>query len=937
MRFPVQSSKPSCTRFHRGFCLLIIILLLVGTIPAQESRKTQEDAAVRLMSEGLQLVAQGSPTSLKNGIDKLESARELLKSLNFPEGEAVILILTGYAYSQLKQDQKAIEQLEQSASIARAAGKPKGEGLALLLLGQLQGMRGDMQKALDNLTRALALFQEADELQGQMAAMGTLAGLKMMLGKPEEMISSYTQLLEITRATAASGGDANTAPAPGPLDDVIRLNAMEHPEKVREAMEQIVAVSHDLNFPRGEALGLLMLGLYHSMEVEPQKALGYYERSLPLFRRETDRYGEGTALFGVCMSRISLRDQKWFDDCAQALTIQRDTGNNEAEALTLKQIAIGESDRGNLAASQTAIESAITIVESHRVKVINPALRLSYFEGVQHYYDFYLELLMRLHRQHPKEGYDSKALEVSERARARSLLETLKEANADIRQGVDSALLEREREIQRRLNARAEAQMLLTSQRHSETQARKIAEEIQKLIDDLQQVETEIKQRNPRYASLTQPRPLTLKEIQTQVLDPDTLLLNYSLGEERSYVWAVTSSSITTHEIPKRAEIEAAARRFYDLLNTRNTYIKDETEGERSVRIAKSDAQIPSAATAVSRMVLAPAVVEQLGNKRLIIVADDVLHFVPFGALPVVNGGASSTSRQRRVTRLLIEDHEIVNLPSASTLAVIRGEAVGRNRAPKSVVALADPVFTKDDERVKTGTDKDAHNPVLKSVSEALMSGTSKERQLVKAAQETGAASDGVSVSRLPGTRHEAEQIVAMVPTNERRLALDFAASRDTITSAELSQYRYVHLSTHGLLNSVHPELSGLVFSLVNERGEKQDGFLRAHEIFNLKLSPEVVVLSACQTGMGKNIRGEGLVSLTRGFMYAGAPRVTVSLWAVSDLGTTELMVRFYHGMLKEGMRPAAALRAAQVSLMNEKQWASPYYWAPFTLQGEWR
>jgi CHAT domain-containing protein len=253
------------------------------------------------------------------------------------------------------------------------------------------------------------------------------------------------------------------------------------------------------------------------------------------------------------------------------------------------------------------------------------------------------------------------------------------------------------------------------------------------------------------------------------------------------------------------------------------------------------------------------------------------------------------------------------------------------------VVALADPVFMKDDERVRTGKDKNLLNEVLKTVDQSLMGGKSKDRQLVKATEETGVASDGVYVPRLPGTRQEAEQIVAMVPTSERRLALDFAASRETVTSAELSQYRYVHLSTHGLLNSVHPELSGLVFSLVNERGEPQDGFLRAHEIFNLKLSPEVVVLSACQTGMGTNIRGEGLVSLTRGFMYAGAPRVVVSLWGVSDLGTTELMVRFYHGMLKEGMRPAAALRAAQVSLMNDKRWASPYYWAPFTLQGEWR
>src|SRR5215204_4391882 len=936
LRFHAQSSKPNYTTFHRGLSLLISILLVGSTIAAQDTRKTQEEAAARLMSEGLQLVAEGSPASFQKAIDKLESARGLLHSLNFPEGEAVILILTGYAYSQLKQDQKAIEQLERSVSLFRAAGKPRGEALALLQLGQLQGMRGDMQKALDNLTRALAQFRAAGDPDGEMITLVTLAGLKVVLGKPEEMISYYAQVLEISRTAASREREANPLPALGPLYDLMGQNVMEQPQKGREGLEQLLAVSRSFHIPRGEALALLMLGLYHSLEFEPQKALGYYEQSLPLFRGEKDRFGEGTALFGVCMSRISSRDKKGFDDCAQALMIQRATGNIEAEALTLKQIAIGENDRGNLAASQAAIESAIAIIESDRTRVINPQLRLSYFEGAQHYYDFYLELLMRLHRQHPKEGYDGRALEVSERARARSLLETLKEANADIRQGVDAALLEREREIQRRLNARAEAQRQLVSQKYSEAQATKMAEEIQRLIEDLQQVETEIKQRNPRYAALMLPRPLTLKEIQTQVLDPETLLLEYSLGEERSYVWAVTSSSSTSYELPKRAEIETAARRLYDLLNARNTWTKNETDEQRSVRVSFCDAEIPAAAATLSRMVLAP-VAGQLGNRRLIIVADDVLHFVPFALLPVASGGASSTNRQRRATRPLIENHEIVNLPSASTLAVIRGEVAGRNRASKSVVALADPVFMKDDERVRTVKDKNLLNEVLKTVDESLMGGKSKDRQLVKATEETGVASDGVNVSRLPGTRQEAEQIVAMVPTNERRLALDFAASRETVTSAELSQYRYVHLSTHGLLNSVHPELSGLVFSLVNERGEPQDGFLRAHEIFNLKLSPEVVVLSACQTGMGTNIRGEGLVSLTRGFMYAGAPRVVVSLWGVSDLGTTELMVRFYHGMLKEGMRPVAALRAAQVSLMNDKRWASPYYWAPFTLQGEWR
>ena len=920
LRFPTRSRHLNYSTLHRILFLALILVLLGNTVAAQDPRQTPESELMGLMNEVMQLIVEGSPASLTKAVEKCESARVMLHSLNIPAGEAVMLLLSGYAYSQLEQNQKAIEKYEQSIALARAAGESKGEATALLHLGLLQGKLGEWQKAMDNFDKALPLFRASGETQGEVLALSVLGSLHVQLGKPEELISYYNKVLEIVRVTRSPEGEAAILTAMAPL-----YAETNQPEKARETLEQAVAKYHTIGFPRGEAIALMTLGLMHSFELETPKALKYYEQALPLFRTVHDRLGEGAALFGICMSYVSSHNYaKGFEYCAQAQALQHAMGDRQSEPLTMKQIAIGELDRGNLAASQTAIESAIAIVESLRTKVINPEFRLSYFEGSQHYYDFYIDLLMRLHKQHLNEGYDGKALETSERARARSLLDTLAEADADIRQGIDPALLQRERDIQRRLNAGAQRQMLLRSAPHSEAQANAIADEIETLLKNLQQVETEIRQSSPRYAALMQPRPLTLKEIQTDVLDQDTLLLEYSLGEERSYLWLVTSSSISIHELPKRAEIETAARHFYDLVNARNVRIKGETTEQREVRIAQADGELPLAAASVSRMVLAP-VAGKLGNKRLIIVADGALHFVPFEALPVAGGPASSMNRQRTVTRPLIVEHEIVNLPSASTLAVVRKEVAGRQIAPKSVVALADPVFMKNDERVKKG--KPANEPTRDD-----------ERQLVKAAAEdTGVSSEGLYVPRLPGTRQEAEQIAALIPSEERRLALDFAASRDTVTSAEMGQFRYVHLSTHGLLDSVHPELSGVVFSLVNERGEDQDGFLRAHELFNLKLPAEVVVLSACQTGVGKTIRGEGLVSLTRGFMYAGAPRVVVSLWAVSDWGTPELMVRFYRGMLKEGMRPAAALRAAQISLMNDKRLASPYYWAPFTLQGEWR
>jgi CHAT domain-containing protein len=276
-------------------------------------------------------------------------------------------------------------------------------------------------------------------------------------------------------------------------------------------------------------------------------------------------------------------------------------------------------------------------------------------------------------------------------------------------------------------------------------------------------------------------------------------------------------------------------------------------------------------------------------------------------------------------------DHEIVSLPSASVLVVLRRELAGQQAATKSVAVLADPVFTADDERVKTDIAK-----AEKKTDEQPT--VTNEAHLTQHGLERSVRDFGmVRLDRLRSTRREAEGIVTLARDGKNLKAVDFQASRTTAMSPELSQYRMVHVATHGLLNSQHPELSGIVLSLVDEQGRSQDGFLRLHEIYNLKLGADLVVLSACQTALGKEIKGEGLVGLTRGFMYAGAPRVVASLWRVPDKATAELMKRFYQGMLGEGLRPAAALRAAQVALWNEKRWREPYYWAAFVLQGEWK
>nr|MBA2733881.1 CHAT domain-containing protein [Acidobacteriota bacterium] len=546
----------------------------------------------------------------------------------------------------------------------------------------------------------------------------------------------------------------------------------------------------------------------------------------------------------------------------------------------------------------------------------------------------YTDLLMRMHAAHPKAGYDVTALKVSEQARARGLLELLAEAYTGIRQNVEMQLLERERTLKYRLTANLDKLTKLLSGKYTDSQKGAAESEINTLTNEYRRVQMEIRERSPRYAALTEPQPLGVREIQQQLLDANTILLEYKLGDERSYLWAVTPDAVLSYQLPPKAEIEAQARRVYQLLIARQP-ARGLTEGQQRAREVAADMEYRTEAIILSKMLLAP-VAAQLGTKRLLIVADGALQYLPFAALPAPSTQAAEKDNDPRP---LIIDHEIVSLPSASVLAVLRRELAERKPAQKMVAVLADPVFDSGDARVKLSiasskTPRSTKNQQEQSAATSLASSAVLKRALRSV---RGDDDNSASLRRLLFSRDEAEAILSITPQQSGLKALDFRANRALAMSDELSQYRIIHFSTHGVLDSRHPELSGLVLSLIDEAGQPQEGFLRLHEIYNLRLNADLVVLSACQTGLGKEVRGEGLIGLTRGFMYAGAPRVMASLWQVDDAATSELMKRFYRGVLQEKLPPATALRIAQLEMFRKRHWQSPYYWGAFVLQGEWR
>ena len=848
-------------------------------------------------------------------LEHYNRALAISREINDQPGVARTLHGIGEVHASMGENRRAMDYFQQAQPLLRATGGPGGEANALFSLGKVNSEMGERQLALDYYQQALERWREANFAAGQASALASIGLLYNSLGERNLALGYLNQGLELWRKMKNPLEEANLLTFLG----VVSHNLDER-EKALDYLEQALRLAKE---DRGvTAMALNSSAIIHRDLEEYPKALEELGRALPLARAIGDRGLEADTLHNTGWVQRAMKELPAArENLTRSLDLYRGIGNRASEAATTFALAHIENDAGNLQEARALVESAIEIAESLRAGLGSEQLRTSYFASVQKYYDLQIEVLMKLHDRDQQKGFHAEALQVTERARARGLLDLLNESGADIRQGVDAALLDRERELQLLISAKAARQTQLRLAKAPAPQIEQINNELEKLTAEAQTVQARIRATSPRYAALTQPRPLTAREIQEQVLDKETLLLEYALGDERSFLWAVTPTSIRSYTLPKRDEINKAARGVYELLTERNRLEDDGKpvdEATRRRRIAEADARLAPELASLSRMLLGP-VAAQLGNKRLVIVTQGALQYVPFSLLPepLSRRAAAASSSP------LIVQHEIVSLPSASTLAVLRRDLANRRPAAKTLAVFADPVFEKDDERVTKVTIK---------ADPAKTPNTAQTRLLKHASSQFAGR-----IPRLPFTREEANSLLALVPDAEARAAVGFDANRQTVKNADLSQYRYIHFATHGLLNSENPELSSIVLSLVDEAGKPQDGFLRAMEIYNLNLPAETVVLSACETGLGKQVKGEGLVGLTRGFMYAGTPRVVVSLWAVNDRATAELMTRLYRKMITEKLPTAAALRAAQIEMLRETQWKSPYYWAAFALQGEWR
>lgn len=857
----------------------------------------------------------------KKAIEFFNNALEIYKAANDKLGEASALVSMGEALFYVRDFNKSIDCYIRLLAIYESTGNKRGLSNSLYNLTVLYFATRDYPKALECAHRTLPIARESGNRSVESSTLATIGTIYQQLSDHQKALEYYTQAMPIY--TEKDKFNATIT-----LNNIASIHsAMGNYEKSVEIYREILPVFRSLKRKGQEALALAGIGQYHMAKGQYKEALDYYNQSLQIGRTTGVEMTQIVALNQIGKALTSIGDyQQATEKLNEALSLAKAINHVASEIAVLGSLATVAQKSGNLTEALIKVDSLIKIQEDLRPSIHVQDLRHSQSASMHESYAFKINILMQQHKLSPQDGRDIEAFQLVERARARSLLEILRESRADIRQGVDPDLLERERSLQKNLNAKSEALVRLLANKAEQQKVDEAKKDIEITRTDLQQVLARIRAKSPRYAALTQPQPMSLASIQKQILDPETTLLEYSLGKERSYLWVITQTSINSFELPASSEIEAAAKRVYEILTARNKVVKFETADEKVQRVEEAENDFDAAVNALSAIILDPAAA-QLKTKKILVVADGALQYIPFSVLPVAQKGI------RSLYKPLALNHEIVSIPSASTLGALRCELAGRQLAPKSIAIFADPVFESDDVRVKDGVAKAELGAPNTFVARKRRSPIS---EVSRSARDTGVSEDGIELSRLPFTRKEARTIAALVPANDMKVALDFDANRATAMSSELSNYRYIHFATHSLINSRQPELSGIVLSLVDENGGEQDGFLRTHEIYNLNLPAELVVLSGCQTGLGKQIRGEGIVGITRGFMYAGAARVMVSLWDVNDEATSELMSRFYRVMLsKKEVSPAAALREAQLSMWKEKRWHSPYYWAGFILQGE--
>jgi CHAT domain-containing protein/Tfp pilus assembly protein PilF len=921
---------------------------LVKAKAAQASLQSVADGPgeVEALAEiGTLYAEEGKP---QEALDHHQRALKRAQESHFAEGEAWALGNIGYCYFKLADYERSISYYRSSVARWQELGRLPEQAFELQSLGKVYRQKGDLEEAMKSFVAAMKIQVATRDPAEQAHTLSGIGAVQYNQGKIDEALESFEQALELSRSVGDGeseatielglGGiyyrrgqlqktvelfteligriDLKEAGYPlynlggvyldlGDLDKALEnyqrsLSAYQRAGDVREQADALVGIGTTLQrmgnpeaaleklrqaqklLPKETWTLSHFMGLAQLAAERPAEALRSLERALAIAQAARDRSLESSTLLGMGAAYRALGQAQRAEE-AFGRAIDLGTEIEYPSVVLPARLARARlrRDAGRLEGARADIEEALKIIESTRRNIAGQQIQTGYFASRGAYYEFYIDLLMQLERMHPESGYRSLALEASERMRARGLLDLLAEGRIDLSDGLSRDVRDKEHQIEDELSRLQEQ---LVAERGDAGRRQALRAQLQSLHDRQERLDWEIRRSNPRYAEVRYPVPLKADEIRQQLPDASTALLEYALGQQGSTLFVVTREKISSYPLPPAGEISRQVRVL------RRTLEKESL---------LSWPEYLDAAFRLYQMLLAPAKADLAGKASLLIAPDRDLYYVPFEAL------LTGRPRSRNAWELpyLVKDYSVSYIPSANVLAGLRKPRPATAAGGMLLVAFA-PFAGPE----KISAD---HGPGA---------GRSEAKGLDPA------------FPLLPASRREVVGITSLYAGSSLEL-LDAQATEESVKhNPAVAAARRLHFATHAQLDERYPEYSSLLFS--RAPGGAEDGHLRVQEIFNLKLSADLAVLSACQTGLGKEVTGEGLIGLSRAFFYAGVPSLVVSLWNVVDAPTPELMLTFYKDLDARGNK-SRALQGAKLALISQRTYAHPSYWAPFILIGE--
>jgi CHAT domain-containing protein/tetratricopeptide (TPR) repeat protein len=824
-------------------------------------------------------------------------------------------------YGIIKDYRIALPYFDRAEAIRTELGDSLNLGRTILLKASTLDNLGQFEPSLEYYTRACELNKVSGD-QSRVAESLLKAGTVLnYLGKYPEALESLDKALEINKAINKSSGISEALNQTGYV--YLKLGDLN---KALDKFNEAIKITKDQNDKWGLAGVYNNLGIMLQNAGRFEKALEYYTNALNIYEELGDQGSVLILIGNIGTINFDLKDYAKAEEYhLKGLRLSRDLNSKDQEVTNLlnlanNQIYLGKFDeamsnyntgliiahslnspdliwkitagiaetwerKGNYEKAVELNDTVLKIIEGMRNTLQSDEQKSSFMASERYVFEDVINLLSVLHEKDGTKGYDKLAFQYSERSKSRAFLDLLAESLANVKGGENNELLNKQDEL---LTGLTEAKQLLEQESKAEQPDQQkingIKEKIKITEEELNKLHQQIRVTNPRYADLHYPQPVSLEEVKALCPDKNTVILEYSVGDSSSCLWVITQSAHKLFRLPDRKTLQDQVEPFrFALSNPDQTNIEFITRGGYTLY----------------KQLLEPAGPYLTKKSKLVIIPDGILNYLPFEVLLTDNKGIGAGNSFSGLP-YLVKKYPVSYGQSASVLkSLLSGQKEVRLSDPgnKKLVAFGDPVYQNSNDTSQTSLE---------------------------------------TYKRLDNSGKEIENIASFFKKGNADTYLRNDATEENVKrDDELKKFNYVHFATHGFIDETKPDFSSLV--LTQDKNSEEDGFLQATEIFNLKLNADLVVLSACQTGLGKLVRGEGMVGLTRAFMYAGSPTVMVSLWSVSDASTATLMGEFYRNLVKEKLDKTDALRKAQLFMLGNEKFAHPFYWAPFVLIGDWR